>query len=130
MPNCINLKRRFGAVFRVQNEEAYKAEHGTAARKHDPWYMIIPCQHGHIYPHGKNLLGVATNKRGGIAQKLRKIPGVQVVQDGDDGINAIFHVDLLDQVAAVIKPRRRRRMTEEQKANAVARLAKIRLKSG
>ena len=31
---------------------------------------VIPCQRGHIYPHGQDVLAASTNTRGGIAGKL------------------------------------------------------------
>jgi hypothetical protein len=61
---------------------------------------------------------------------LAEIPGVRVTQDGDDGINVAFHVDNFDQVAELMKPRRRRKLAEGHAAKlttaGVAALAKHR----
>ena len=46
-----------------------------------------------------------------------------MVQDGDDGVNARFHVNHIDEVAKIMKPRRRRRLSDEQRRAAAVRLA-------
>jgi hypothetical protein len=50
------------------------------------------------------------------------------VQDGDDGVNVVFHVDHFDEVAAIMKPRRRRRLTPSQRAKRVERLSAFRFR--
>ena len=85
----------------------------------DPWLQIIPCKHGHICPWGGDLLAICTSQRGGIARRLMALPFVQVVQDGSDGINATFPVE---RFAEIVKPKRRRRLTPEQRQAAVERL--------
>ena len=80
--------------------------------------MVVLCQAGEICPHGGALLGVSTKSSGSIAKRLAALDCVTVTQDGSDGINATFHVDDFDQVAAIVKPRKRRHgrpMTDEQK---------------
>jgi hypothetical protein len=94
--NVINLKEFLGDRYRIRSEESYYAEHGDRARADDPWLQIIPCRHGHIYPHGGDLLAVSTNKRGAVANKLAALACTTVVQDGSDGINATFHVNDFD----------------------------------
>ena len=68
--NCINLKERFGDRHPVKHEESYVADRGDGARAEDPWLMIIPCKHGHLYPHDGDLLGASTDRRGPIARSL------------------------------------------------------------
>ena len=113
--NCINLKERFGDRHPVRYEESYYADHGEGARAEDPWLMIIPCRHGHLYPHGRKLLGVSTNTKGLTTTKIRELACTTVVQDSDEGVNTTFHVDDFDQVAEVMKPHRRRQWTDEQR---------------
>src|SRR5262245_21282727 len=81
--DCINLRERFGNRYVIEYDEAH-------TRGDDPWMQVIPCRHGHIYPHGDNLLGIATKGRGPLARSLARMKGVTVTQDGDDGINATF----------------------------------------
>jgi hypothetical protein len=112
---CIDLKARFGDTYRVVREASHTADRGDSARAHDPWLLLIPCLHGHIYPHGGELLGASTDRRGPIAKALASLPGVRVVQDGSDGITVTFPVAEFEAIAAVLKPRRRRVLTPEHR---------------
>lgn len=112
MSTCINLKETFGGKYRISYDEAAGSEPGGRS---DPWLMLIPCQRGHIYPHGGSLLAVATSVRGGTARAIRSLPGVEVIQDGEDGINASFPVELFPQVAELMLPRRKRQVSEQER---------------
>lgn len=94
----------------------FRFEREEGGRVADPYAMLLPCRHGHIYLHGPRTLGAATRRRGAIARRLAALPGVQVVQDGADGINAVFDWSDFDAVAAVMLPRRRRRLSLEHRA--------------
>ena len=52
--------------------------------------------------------------------------GCVIVQDGDDGVNATFPLEAFDEVAEIMKPRKRRRMTDEQRQAATERLRRYR----
>jgi hypothetical protein len=121
--DCVNLKERFGKRFKVADEESYEAAYGPGAFREDPWLMIVLCRHGHIFPHGGATLAATTEGRG-TARKLAALDCVTVYQDGSDGVTVLFNVADFVQVAKVMKPRRRRQMTEEQKRLAAERLAK------
>ena len=127
-PTCINLRRKYGGQFKVVYEESYKADRGDGGRVEAPWLMQLLCKYGHIYPHGGQMLGVATNRRGGIGHRLAALPCVKVTQDGDDGLNAIFNVADFETVAAIARPRLRRKgrklsAAEKQKLAATGRAA-------
>lgn len=64
---------------------------------------IVPCKLGHLYRHGPRTYGASTNNPR--APRLRKI--AEVVQDGDDGVNAIFPASRLKEVARIMRPLRR-----------------------
>ena len=66
-------------------------------------------------------MAACTNKRGPVATKLVDA-GCTVVQDADDGVNAKFPVEAFDEVAEIMKPRKRRTFTDEQKQELTARL--------
>ena len=100
--SCINLKDRFGDRYKVRYEESYYADRSRHTVV-DPWLMIIPCNYGHIFPWGGDLLAVSTDKRGGVSRKIRRLPFVAVKQDGEDGINATFPVECSDEVAEIMK---------------------------
>ena len=118
--SCVNLAARFG--------RDYKITHDPAARKRrekrDPWLMQLPCRGKGvcIYPHGRDRLAVELDGRPGLAKKLAGIPGVELWQDGDGETTFVFPVDRFTEVAAVVKPHRRRRLSAEQRAELAARL--------
>jgi hypothetical protein len=122
--DCVNLRERFGRRYRVEYEESYYAQYGPHARTDDPWLQIIPCRRGHICPWGPSTLAASTNGRGPTARKLIALPGVTLWQDASDGVTVLFPVEMFDEVAELMKPRRRRQMTEEQRQAAAERLAK------
>ena len=102
MTKCINLRERFGDRWQIEFENGY--ESGTD----DRWYQIIPCEHGHICPWGGDLLAACTSKNGEVANKLRRLPFTEAVQDGDDGVNVTFSVDDIDGVDEIMKPKPKR----------------------
>jgi hypothetical protein len=118
-PTCIDLQKLFGREYRIVRDPAYFADYGTNAHRHDPWYCCVSCKHGHIFPYGGLNLGASTDRRGAIANRLRRIPGVRVVQDGSDGVTVVFPIELFDAVAVHMKPRKRRRLTPEQRKKFV-----------
>lgn len=107
--NCINLRDRFGDKYRIEFEESYYAERPKFRAQEAPWLMLIPCQHGHICPWGGEILAACTNKCGSVAKKLTEPPVTEMWQAGADGVNVKFHVRDFDQVAEVMKPRKRHR---------------------
>ena len=58
----MNFKECYGDKYRISREEGAEAN--------DPAGFIIPCKRGHIYVHGRELLGVATKGRGPIVKQL------------------------------------------------------------
>ena len=124
MPPCINLRTQYGKRYRVVYEESYYAQYGPNARVEDPWLMILSCKFGHIFAHGGNMLAASVDGHPNVAGLLRRLKCCHVCQDGDDGITVLFGAADFAQVAKVMKPRRRRQMTEEQKRIAAERLAK------
>lgn len=120
MTTCIDLQKVFGDKYRIDRDPAYFAEYGENARIPDPWYWRIGCTHGYIYPQGGELLGASTIRRGAIANRLAAVPGVSIAQDGDDGINVIFPIEIFDAVAKIMKPRKRRRLSPAHRKTLVA----------
>jgi hypothetical protein len=114
----MNLKR-YG--FPTQTEDG--------GDRRDPSDLIIRGKFGHVYQHSETMLGVATKTHGRAARQLAAMPGVTVLQNGTDGINAIFLPDLLDQVDAVVQLRRRRVLTESHKAKLAAANAPYRFRA-
>ena len=125
---CINLKDRYGDQYRIEFDPAYNPRK-VPGGKLDPWYMVIPCRRGSIHPHGGNLLAVDVDYRAVTAKRVAALDGVALHQDGDCEKTFVFHVDLFDEVAKLVRPRRRRRLTEQQRRDGAARLRKHRFRS-
>jgi hypothetical protein len=118
--DCINLRERFGDRYRVRHEESHHHQYGDHARVDDPWLQIIACRHGHIYPQGGKMLAASTNKRGSVAGALVRLECTTILQDGGDGVNVAFHVDHFDEVAAILKPRRKRQVSDKERTRLAA----------
>ena len=119
---CINLRERFGRRYKVVYEESYHVERGQRGRLEDPWLMIIPCKHGHIGPWDGQRLVACTDRPGYVVRALRLVPGAEVHQDGIDGANVIFHLAAFKQVAQIMRPRRRRRMSAEHRRRLIEQI--------
>jgi len=91
----------------------------------DVWHQIVPCRHGHFYQHGPGMLGFASKLRGHKAKAVAALDGVEVWQDGSDGLNLVFPVSIVEQVSAIVVPRCKRRLSEEQKEMLAARMRKL-----
>jgi hypothetical protein len=125
-PTCVDLRSLFGHLYKIRHEESYWAERPEFRKEEEPWLLIIQCVHGHIYPHGDDLLAWSSSGRGPIVNKVCRLPYVEVVQDGDDGVNATFPLAHFQEVAEIVKPKKRppkRVLTPEQRQAAIERLA-------
>jgi hypothetical protein len=124
---CIDLRERFGDPYKIGHDEAA----ATWGERREPWMQTIPCRLGMIYPHGGIRLAVEVDHHPGAARKLAAIPGITIHQDGGwhREMTFLFHVDLFDAVAKIVRPRRRRRLAAEQRQTCAERLAKVRLNS-
>jgi hypothetical protein len=73
-----------------------------------------------IYPYGHDTLALECDYAYCTAKKVAAIPGVRLWQDGDREKTFLFDVALFDQVVAIVKPRRRRHLSEERKVKMSA----------
>jgi hypothetical protein len=116
---CANLREMFGDRYRMALEPPARTWNAQ-------WYHLIVCRYGHIYPHGRNLLGFASNRCGAVANRVAALPYATVTQNGSDGMNITFPVEHFNEVAAIVHPRRRRRLSDEQRAKSVSNLRRFR----
>lgn len=123
MTQCIHLLERFGDRYKVGLEE-------PATCFSDPWYHTIPCKYGHIYPHGDDELGFASNTNGPIAARVSDLPFARVAQAGGDGVNMVFDVQYFDQVAEIVKPKRRRRLAGHDRQRLIEAGGETRFHNG
>ena len=112
---CVHLLAQCGTRYRIAFDPAYSPRHVPRSML-DPWYMLIPGKFGTIYPTGGDLLRVDIDHHPSRFRKIAALPGCVLVQDGDHEKTLEFHVDLLDQVASIVKSRRRRVLTPDHRA--------------
>ncbi len=96
----------------------------------DPWDYTIPCQSGHLYPHGDGLLAWSSDCRSPLVGRVLAVPGTVLEQDGDDGVNVSFPVSALEQVAALVHPKRKRRVSEKLRSHLTEIGRKTRFQHG
>jgi hypothetical protein len=123
--NCLDLMKEYGETYRITWDECYDPK-GRHKNNLDPWYMQIPTLHGHFYPHSETELGFATNKNGNIARQLAALPFTTVAQNGTDGMNLTFKNEDFSKIAEIVKPKKKRRLTPEQRKASIERIAKHR----
>jgi len=106
---CIDLAERFGRRYRIASEEQ-AADWPLAERV---WLAQIRCRFGHVGVQGGERLYAFTDRRR-IGTTLRALPFLERAQ-GDDEVRVVFHVDHLDAVLAILKPYRRRQVSEAER---------------
>jgi len=111
--------------YRYGWDASYDAK-GKHHDNRDPWYVVLPCRFGVVYPVGGDTLAAEVLHHPGAAKKLRALPGVRVFTEGDDGVTFRFPAALFDQVAGVLRPRKRRRLSDDQRRACAERLARVR----
>ncbi len=92
--------------------------------------MTILCRWGTIYPHGAEMLALELDGHPKVGKQVAAIPGIVLHQDGDEEKTFLFPVSLFDQVAALVEPKKVRRLTEEHKAKLLEAGQKFRFKDG
>ena len=120
-----NLKQKYGSKYKVVYD-------GTddSCRAELVWCHEIRGRHGIIYPYGHNgSLAVRIEaktkiKNNAVARRLES-EGFPVIQRGDWAINFEFMPEQIDYIAGLIKAKKRRRLSPEQKVQAMAALAKV-----
>lgn len=91
--------------------------------------MMVKGSFEHVWVQGENQLAFATTVQRG--QKMaREVPGVRIIQNGDDGVNAAFPLDRFSEVAKRLKLYRKRKVSPEQAAAMKERLRQWQFKLG
>jgi hypothetical protein len=118
-PTCIDLRPWAKEHrYRWRYEESYQAEK-PENRGDGRWYVEIVCRYGLIYPKGGNTLLAycsSSTKRKVVAVG----PGIEHYQQDGNNVVLRFPAELLDQVAAILKPKRiggSTKLSPEQLAN-------------
>lgn len=116
----INLKERYGKQYKVMDDGTDDTD-----RIERIWCMTIPGKHGIIYLYGLDgSLAVTLNSKK-LARKIRDL-GLRSVQWGDKESTFVFTPDLMETICSIIKAKKRRHLTPEQKERSIAIFAKLR----
>lgn len=110
---CVDLRLWAKANrYRYRLEESYKAEDSQHVKGDGRWFVEIVCQNGLIYPKGgTTLLAYATR---GVKRHIAGLgPDIQHHQTDGEAEVFKFPVERLDDVAAILKPRRRKTISHE-----------------
>ena len=126
MTACVDLAARFGDRFRL-NWEADDRTKLLWPREDHPWLYRIPCRYGHVGVQGGELL-YAFSDRPRIGRQLRTLPFIERAA-GDLEVRIVFQVDQLAAVLAILRPYRRRRLSNAARAELVDRGAATRFGS-
>lgn len=109
-----DLKELYGSRYKVRFKEE------DAEGRNDPWAYEMPCKLGIIYPHGAGTLAVEVDYHPVARRRLTEM-GLRCTQDGDQEATFVFPLEQFDQVAAVVQPRRRRVLSEEEREALIRR---------
>jgi hypothetical protein len=110
---CPNLRDLFGDRFKIGHDPTV----ATRSEKRDPWMQTIPCRFGVIYPHGPGRLALEMDHHPSKARRVAAILDVRLHQDGEHEKTFTFPVELFEQVAQVVWPRRKYRSSSRQLDN-------------
>ena len=108
-PTCINLAEQYGNRYRIAYEEQW-AEWPAAER---PWLARIACKNGHVGVQGGDRLHAFTD-RPRLGAQLRALPFIERAQ-GDVEVRVVFDASHLAAVLAILKPYRRRQVSEAER---------------
>lgn len=107
-----DLKALAGERWRVIRDPAAGDDPGWTQ---DPWLWRIEGQGGHVYVHGADVIGVWV-KGSRTRDRILALPGARLHQAGDREWTVVLPVDHLDTVCEIIYARRRRQVSEEERA--------------
>lgn len=89
----------------------------------DPCMMEIVCRKGIIYLHSESHLALEC-KTYTAKEILSKVKNIRTHQQGDSEWTLLFLIEDFGKIAEVVKPRKKRILTDLQKTQAIERLKK------
>lgn len=116
----INLKAEYGGRYQVVDDGTDDSD-----RSERIWCMEIRGKYGAIYPHGADGTLAVRVESARVARRFASL-ALRVAQRGDDEVVFVFTPALIDQVAALIRARRRRQVSPERRAQLAENLKRAR----
>src|SRR4051794_24831592 len=114
--DCVDLRGMTG--FKLVNELTGK----RAGVRDDRWELVIPGRYGDVSPYGGALLIASTNGAYKTREILKAVPSAVVSQDADDGANVLFPADQFATVAAILRLRKRRVLSDADRQKRAAHM--------
>ena len=120
----MNFDRFFGDRYRLGYDPACGAD---SSLKKDPFYRTLECRSGTLSPQGQTTLRLETPAKSAVPGKIRERLGqrVSIVKLSDVAI-VLFDLAEFESIADLIRPRKKRRLSEAQRAECVERLRRVR----
>ena len=125
----IDLKKIYGKKYRIFMDEAWAVEDSQSNPdkvKDKPWYYEIRGKYGKIYLYSTkdNILAVHINSNV-ISNKIERenTAILSLYMKTEEGSVFLFKPETLEFVAKIIKARKKRQISEKQKAVLVERIA-------
>jgi hypothetical protein len=108
---CLDIEGRYGRRYRVIPADETEYRETPVAER--PWCVELRCRRGGVYPHGGSRLA-AYSRAGRIGTRLRALRFVLSAR-GDDETVIVFEADDLPEVMAILRPYRRRQVSEAER---------------
>lgn len=108
---CLDLETRFGRRYRIV--PADETEYRETPVGERAWCVEIRCHHGGVYPFGGTRLA-AYSRTGVTGGKLRRLPFILSAR-GDEEVVIVFEAEHLSAVLAILRPYRRRQVSEAER---------------
>jgi hypothetical protein len=118
MASPLDLKAIAADRYRITLDESAKVD---TSRDSKVWCTQIPAKHGHVGTYSERELSAFCSGRRLFA-RLLAIPTVRVVQEGDSEIRVAFSPQHLDQVATLLRARRRTVLSDSERVRRTALL--------
>jgi hypothetical protein len=122
-PWPMDLRTRFGDHYRIGWEASGSTRSGWPKSERS-WLLELRCRYGIVYPYGGEILAAWTD-RPRIGAKLRALACVLRAR-GDAETVVTFHVNDAEAVFRILKPYRRRRLSDAQRLRNIENLARAR----
>ena len=117
---CLNLKQLYGDKYRVK----YHRELPDSLER-DPWLLRLACRFGFIEPWGGETLAIYLPGHPVIARKLVAL-GCVPHQWGQTEYRLVFPAKRFWRIAKLVKPKQKRRLSDETHARLVTQLVDAR----
>jgi hypothetical protein len=111
-PTCSSLQERFGSRYRVTLAADRATKAGTPADEL-PWLFEVRCRFGVVYAYDGEILAASTSSAR-IGAKLRALPFILHAK-GNAEVTIRFHVGHAEDVLRLLKPYRRRQVSEAER---------------